>query len=181
VARNLQLPTPPADFLEPLNQVLPELKRLLRAASMTQCQQDKSDVCAFVLCLCDRVLSVHRGDSPAQAPVPVAGSFRPSSGVAYYFTPTGEQVRKLPKYQINKETSQDQHDNLLPVEERCRKVYPQVNKGGYSYMFLWFCPVHGHSYSFHLISGGEGRKDPFASLFKYLEHAPDVVFYDNAC
>ena len=48
-------------------------------------------------------------------------------------------------------------------------------------MFLWFCPVHGHCYGFHLISGGEGRKDPFSSLFKYMERAPEVVFYDNAC
>ena len=48
-------------------------------------------------------------------------------------------------------------------------------------MFLWFCPIHGHSYGFDLIAGGEGRKDPFSSLFKYKPTAPDEIFYDNAC
>lgn len=181
VVRNLQLTAPPDDCLEPLNQISPELKRLLRAASMTHCQDDRSDVYSFVLYLCDRVLSVHSGDRDAPAPVPLPGTFHPASGVAYYFTPTGQQVRKLPRYQINRETRQNQHDDPPPGEERCRKVYPQVSRGGYSYMFLWFCPIHGHCYGFHLISGGEGRKDPFASLFKYLECAPEVIFYDNAC
>ena len=35
-------------------------------------------------------------------------------------------------------------------------------------MFLWFCPIHGHYYGFHLISGAEGRKDPFSSLYKFI-------------
>ena len=39
----------------------------------------------------------------------------------------------------------------------------------------------GHAYGFHLIQGGEGRKDPFASLYKYLETPPKDVFYDFAC
>ena len=181
VVRNLQLATAPNDCLESLNSISPELKRLLRAANITHCQEDKTIVYNFVLYLCDRVLHVHSRDKDAPVPVPVPGSFRPSSGVAYNFTPTGEQVRKLPRYQINKETRQNQHDDPPAEEERCRKVYPQVSRGGYSYMFLWFCPVHGHCYGFHLISGGEGRKDPFSSLFKYMERAPEVVFYDNAC
>ena len=49
------------------------------------------------------------------------------------------------------------------------------------YIFLWFCPVHGHCYGFHLISGGEERKGPFSSLFKYLPNAPTDLFYDFAC
>ena len=48
-------------------------------------------------------------------------------------------------------------------------------------IFLWFCPVHGHSYGFHLISGGEGRKDPFCSLFKYCQTMPEHIYYDFAC
>ena len=48
-------------------------------------------------------------------------------------------------------------------------------------MFLFFCPIHGHTYGFHLISGGEGRKDPFAALYKYTEVPPEELFYDFAC
>ena len=52
---------------------------------------------------------------------------------------------------------------------------------GVGYLFLWFCPVHGHSYGCHLIAGGEGRKNPFSSVFKYMEKAPKHINYDNAC
>lgn len=180
VVRSLQLASPPADCLEPLNRVSPELKRLLKAVSKT-CHADRCEILSFVLYLTERVLSVHRRDADPQTPVPVPQSYNPPSGVAYYFTPSGEQLRKLPRYQINGVARRDQHDDPPAEEERCRKVYPQVGRGGFSYMFLWFCPVHGHCYGFHLISGGEGRKDPFASLFKYVEQAPEVVFYDNAC
>ena len=31
------------------------------------------------------------------------------------------------------------------------------------------------------MNGGEGRKDPFYSLYRYLEKAPEGVFYDFAC
>ena len=56
----------------------------------------------------------------------------------------------------------------------CQKRFPQVWHGGYGYMFLW--PSHGHYYGFHLISGAEGRKDPFSSLYKYLPEAPQDIF-----
>ena len=48
-------------------------------------------------------------------------------------------------------------------------------------MFFWLCPRHGHCYGGHLISGGEGRKDPMCSLLKYMREAPPFIFYDNAC
>ncbi len=48
-------------------------------------------------------------------------------------------------------------------------------------MMFMFCPVHGHVYGFHLIYGGEGRKDPFAAIYKYKPTPPEEVFYDFAC
>lgn len=64
-------------------------------------------------------------------------------------------------------------------EETCEKYF---KKGfGWSYCFLFFCPKHGHCYGFHLISGAEGRKDPFSALVKYLPVAPRIIFYDYAC
>jgi len=49
------------------------------------------------------------------------------------------------------------------------------------FVFLWFCPAHGHCYGFHVIVGSEGRKDPANSLYAYLEKAPEIVYYDFAC
>ena len=45
-------------------------------------------------------------------------------------------------------------------------------------MFLWFCPMHGHCYGFHIIEGAEGRKDAFDSAYKYMEEAPEELYYD---
>ena len=56
-----------------------------------------------------------------------------------------------------------------------------MSMGGYGYIFLWFCGQHGNCHGFHLISGGEGLKDPFCSLYKYMKDMPKDVFYDFAC
>ena len=48
-------------------------------------------------------------------------------------------------------------------------------------MLLWFCPIHGHCYGFHIIASGEGHKDPFSSLFKYYEEMPEDIYYDFVC
>ena len=70
-------------------------------------------------------------------------------------------------------------DNLPALV--CNKKFPQVSKKGTSYLFLWFCPSHGHCYGYHIIPGTEGRKDPAASLYTHLEKARDYVLYDFAC
>ena len=48
-------------------------------------------------------------------------------------------------------------------------------------MFVHFCPIHGHSYGFHLINGSEGWKDAFAAQYKYKEKMSQHLFYDFAC
>lgn len=112
----------------------------------------------------------------------ISHSYNPQTGIAYYFTKHGNVVRKLPKYDINNTTRQATYDDIPNVDEKCSKCYPTVRQlGGYSNLFLWFCPERGHCYGFHLIPGSEGRKDPFASLFKYLPSPPTHVFYDFAC
>ena len=63
----------------------------------------------------------------------------------------------------------------------CQKDFPSVPFGSFGYMFLFFCPYHGHCYGFHLIDGGEGRKDPFSAMYKYMEEPPEELFYDFAC
>ena len=73
------------------------------------------------------------------------------------------------KYQVN---AGDKEKNVLfddrpEVDDPYSKLFPKVSCAGFGYMFLWFCPIHGHCYGFHLISGGEGRNDPFASLYKF--------------
>ena len=133
----------------------------------------------FVEYLVDEVVKVHCNDRPMQPVAVIDKSYNPEKGTAYYFTPHGNQFRRQPKYSID--STNKNYDDVPWVDEICKKKFPTVSYGVYGYIFLWFCPIHGHCYGFHLISGGEGRKDPFSSLFKYKPHAPPDIFYDFAC
>ena len=138
-------------------------------------------VTQFIQHLVELVIEVHVNDLDPIQPQVIPGTYYPPSGVAYYFSPTGEQLRKLPKYKVVKTSKTPNFDDNPLVDKQCTKNYPGVSHGGYGYMFVYFCPIHGHSYGFHLINGSEGRKDAFAALYKYKEKMPQHLFYDFAC
>lgn len=73
------------------------------------------------------------------------------------------------------------YDTLPDEDESCNKEFPFVSKQGYSYLFLWHCPLHQHCLGFHIIPGQEGRKDPHASLYCYSVEQISVVIYDFIC
>lgn len=158
----------------------PELKPLLRLSAGTDYMWE---VCTFVRYLCETVEKRHAMDQPSAAVEPIPSSYNPESGVAYYFTESGNQVRKLPRYDIDSVSKGSRvYDQEPSQEEKCTKRFPTTGQmGGYSTLFLWFCPQHGHCYGFHLIPKSEGRKDAFASIFKYLPTPPSNIFYDFAC
>ena len=133
----------------------------------------------FVEYLVYEVVNVHSNDRETDPVSIIEQSYNPEKGTCYYFTPHHNQIRKQSKYLLDMATRN--YDDLPGVDEACRKKYPNVSYGGYGYIFCWFCPIHGHCYGFHLIDGGEGRKDPFSSLLKYLPTAPQDIFYDFAC
>ena len=136
-------------------------------------QHGKTDVAVkFTRELVDFVQQVHQEDRPTAAPSPQPGTYNPPSGVAYHLNEKGEKVRNLPTYKL------DDHGK---DKTACKKHFPQVSFGGFGYMFIFFCPTHGHCYGFHLIKGGEGRKDPFSAITKYMEEPPKDLFYDFAC
>ncbi len=116
---------------------------------------------------------LHHRDMPTPAPEPIEGSYNPATGTCYYFTEHGNQVRELPEYSGLKSQS--------AAGPRCTKLYPQVSYGGFGYIFLFFCPYHGHCYGFHLIKDAEGRKDPFSAITKYMPNPPEDLYYDFAC
>ena len=145
-------------------------------------QHDCTDVTVpFLDYLVLKIQDIHSDNRPAVPAQPIPGTYNPRSGTAYYFTPSGERLRDMPHYNISGNSKRKYYDDDPQVDEPCRKIYPEVSFGGFGYLFLWFCPIHGHCYGMHLIAGGEGRKDPFASLYKHIEKAPDHIFYDFAC
>ncbi len=163
--------SPTAKLLQRVRNVLPEAADLLQS-----CEKEEGWLLKGVTFVQDMVritVSIHFQD---HKPPPVdvqEGTYNPASGVAYYFTEHGSQLRKLPTYDVGHERKSD--------EDSCRKMYPKVSFGGFGYLFLYFCPHHGYCYGFHIVKGGEGRKDPFFAVTKYKETPPTDIFYDNAC
>jgi hypothetical protein len=158
--------------LQNMRKYCPEFRELLNEAQRSEVHME---ICQFLRYLVATVENIHSTDPPPSHAAVIPGTYNPSKGTAYYFTEHGCQVRKNPTYGMN------QKDDSASDKGRCKKQYPCISTGGYSYAFFWFCPIHGHCFGFHIINGSEGRKDPFSSLMKYLPEAPDEVFYDFAC
>ena len=137
-------------------------------------------VCAFVASVILFVREIHSGDHSTDEPVPIPGTYNPSSGMAYYFTKHGCQLRKQPEYHgfpnSNKTT-----DTPNEIDDDCTKIYPGISPGGYASCMFMFCPHHFHCYGFHLIQGSEGRKDVFSAMYKFKPSPPKEFFYDFAC
>ena len=164
--------------MKDVNKYTKEVPKLLHLAQLNNCVEL---ITAFILELIDMTVNVHQNDYTIPPPCPIHGSYNPPSGTAYYFSPTGQQVCRMPDLQVNSTSTKKNYDDNPLIDGQCNKIYPSVSYGGYGYMFIWFCPIHGHTYGFHLIDGGEGRKDPFSSLFKFKEEMPEHIFYDFAC
>ena len=112
---------------------------------------------------------IHNLNRPVEQAQQIPGSYYPPGGIAYYFSPSGEQLHKMPDFTINGTSSQPNYDDNPLVDPMCEKKFSGVSYGGYGYMFIWFCPIHWHTYGFHLINKAEGCRDPFCSLYKFLE------------
>lgn len=156
----------------------PEIHRVLTASSRNNLS---AEIANFFLYLISFIQEVHSNDGnivPAQV---IGNTYNPESGTAYYFTNHGNKVRQTPSYSLDNRGNRANYDDDPCDEERCRKDYTKVSVGGWCHLFLWFCPVHGHCFGFHIINGAEGRKDPFHSAYSYMEEPPEEVFYDFAC
>ena len=105
----------------------------------------------------------------------------PQTDHAYYFTTSGNQIRFPILFSVDNVANRVKNHDDESTTSKCSKKYLSVALKGTTYMFLWFCPQHGHCYGFHIIDGSEGRKDPANSLISYLKVAPQVIFYDFAC
>ena len=121
---------------------------------------------AFCKYLLSKIKDIHKTNRPVPEVKEIPGTYDPRSGTAYYFSEFGNQLRKMPVYKVASKLDICGTDGCdeEPEVDKCQKYFPRVNYGGFGYIFLWFCPVHGHSYGFHCINGGEGRKDVFSSL-----------------
>ena len=121
--------------------------------------------------------------APAAEPAcPIPGSYDPPRlGRFYYFREDGQQVRVARPFTIDRKGGLNREHDDLPGDAACSKKYAKVPPRGSTFLFLWFCPSHGHCYGAHVVDGGEGRKDPAFSLYTHKQTAPSVLFYDFGC
>ena len=168
-------------ILDRLTDIKPAMRNLLTTSRDTEFLHD---VCQFILYLCFVVEDTHNNDPDFVDPMPMPNTYDPETGVAYYFTPHGNQVRSLPKYfkdKVDRESDVSTFTSKKTSEDTCTKNYTATTQQGWSHLFLWFCPIHGHCYGFHIIKGSEGRKDAFSSAVKYMNKAPRELYYDFSC
>ena len=160
-----------SDEFSEINIYCKEISNLLQAAQV----HNKMDlVIPFLEGLISFVRKVHSHDRDVPDPQPIPSTYNPAEGTAYYFTQHGCKVRECPQYEVSTKIQGEEGTS-------CQKYFPQVSYGGFGYLFLFFCPYHGHCYGFHLVKGGEGPKDPFSALFKYKPSPPKEMFFDDAC
>ena len=165
-------------FCEKMWFVCPEFVELLRQELVSFKEVKNSAVTLLHYCALF-VEDYHQTDIEPEAPVVLPNTYNPARfGRAYYFESHGCQIRKNRNFSMDTQSAKNFDD--VP-NDNCQKRFPQVNKKGTCYLFLFFCPIHGHCLGFHVITGSEGRKDPAAALYTHMEKAPKAVFYDFAC
>ena len=79
---------PSGKDLQELKTYCVELVQLIIFGITHKCQQFVKDFCQ---CLVDEIKRVHENNRPSPAVNPVPNSYNPSSGTAYFFTPSGVQ------------------------------------------------------------------------------------------
>lgn len=172
------------DFVEYISEFTPEISQMLISSAFEGGNDvPKEDVLALLKYIVERVEEIKSKSVQPGIASPIPQSYNPpKNGRAYYFEAEGRQIRQPRKFSIDKEKDRkDTVDDALSIGQ-CSKDYGIVNsKRGTTQLFLWFCPKHGDCYGFHIIPGAEGRKDPAASLYMYLERPPEYIFYDFAC
>ena len=104
----------------------------------------------FVRSLVRFIQSIRSNDVPCAVHREIAHSYNPEKGVCYYFTESGNQLRNTPNYIIPSVSGNTNFDD--DPKDKCRKLFTKVSASGYSHLFLWLYPIHGHSWGFHIIN-----------------------------
>ncbi|CAC5384602.1 unnamed protein product [Mytilus coruscus] len=90
----------------------PEIRDVLNAAQSNR--NNLTDVISFFQYLTSRVDEIKQLNKPAAPANPQHGSYNPTkNGVAYYFTPSGEKQRDLPKYTMNDKAHSKNYDSYF--------------------------------------------------------------------
>ena len=96
--------------------------------------------------------------------------------MAYYFERHGCQLHLNRMFDMDTRTETKGHYDL-PDMSNCTKTYPQLPLKSCVAVLFYFYPIQ----DYHIIDGGEGKKDPSAALYTHLLKAPLKISYDFSC
>ena len=119
--------------MKDVNKYPKEVPKLLCLAQLNDCVEL---ITAFILELIDMTVNVHQNDYTFPPPCPILGSYNPPSGTAYFFSPAGEQVCRMPDLQVKSTSTKKNYDDNPLIDGQCNKTYTSVSYGGYGYMFI---------------------------------------------
>ena len=106
-------------LLDQLRKHCVEIAKLLHYSWINGTSQT---VTKFIQHLIEIVIEVHVNDLPPVQPQLIPGSYYLPNGVAYYFSLSGEQLRKLPKYKVVKTSKTPNFDDNPLVDKQAQKI-----------------------------------------------------------
>ena len=109
-----------------------ELRHLFQAAIQTNII---GVIVSFVLQLINRIEYLHNTKNrPTPDIEEIPNSYNPSKGIAYYFTPSGNQIRKMPGYEeVGGKKNYDDPQKLMVHARKIIQVYHMEDLGTYFY------------------------------------------------
>ena len=121
---NLQL-----HIMNKLKEYNKEVVHLLYRSQIHECVDV---ITCFMLCIISDIDEIHHDNRPAEQAQPIPGSYYPPGGIAYYFSPSGEQLHKMPDFTVNGTSSQPNYDDIPLVDlcvRRSFQMYHMVAMG----------------------------------------------------
>ena len=95
-------------IMEKIKEYNREVVHLLYLSQIHECVDV---VTCFILCIISEIDEIHHVNRPVEQAQPIPGSYYPPGGIAYYFSPSGEQLRKMPDFTVNGTSSQPNYDD----------------------------------------------------------------------
>ena len=130
----------------------------------------------------DDVSEAMRNSSIPTVPPPCEWQERPdpsSTGIRYMLTPHGKSIRcswPLPP------SAEKAVDNDKGSSEGCKKVrFTYVGHRQRSGLWFTLCMDHQTVVGYHVMPHGEGRRDAFFPIYRFLETPPEAIFGDYVC
>ena len=138
---------PCRDFLSICEKVNPHLGNFVRVFDYG----DAFDALVFLRYIDEQIWVTHEHDVLPVEPEKVRDYNPPQTDHAYYFTTSCSQIRFPRLFSVDSVANRIKNHCDESTTSQCSKKYPSVALKDTTYMFLWFCPQHGHGYGFHVL------------------------------